>query len=110
MLPTCSSTILPLALSSACDFSTCSCTNSIDLKYLTVFTCNSRCAISPTARNHEPDHTRTCGGILIHDDESPRMELKSRKSPLVNGKPKSKAARVVDDVQGDSHPPLRICC
>lgn len=42
--------MLPLALSSACDFSTCSCTNSIDLKYLTVFTCNSRRNISHCKR------------------------------------------------------------
>ena len=36
------------------------------------------------------------------------MKLQSRKSPLVNDEAKYGGARIVDDVQGDLHPPLWI--
>lgn len=73
MLPTCSSGISPLALSSLWDFSTCSWTYSIDLKYLTVFTCNSRLHFLWWRLNGEIKLPRTGCSVLIDNDQSPRM-------------------------------------
>jgi len=73
MLPTCSSGISPLALSSLWDFSTCSWTYSIDLKYLTVFTCNSRLHFLWWRLNGEIKLPRTGCSVLIDNDQGPRM-------------------------------------